>query len=122
MHSSVSDIKRKQKEALLLKEISTLFLDVSLEYPAFQSLFINKVLLSPDKGLCSVYFYSPKGIEFFKEQLPQLKLFKPSLRKALSQRIRSRRIPQIVFVFDSQLEKQETVESLLDKIKTTEDN
>ncbi|HJM69178.1 MAG TPA: ribosome-binding factor A [Candidatus Babeliales bacterium] len=117
MRSTVQDIKRKQKESLLLKEISKLFFELALDNSDFQSLFINKVVLSPDKALCSVYFYSPRGIEFFKQQLEKLKLFKPSLRKALSQKINSRRVPQIVFVFDSQLEKQEQVEHLLDKIK-----
>ncbi|OGB97575.1 hypothetical protein A3F06_03525 [candidate division TM6 bacterium RIFCSPHIGHO2_12_FULL_36_22] len=121
MRSTVQDIKRRQKESLLYREISKLFLEVALDNPGFQSLFINKVVLSPDKGLCTVYFYSPKGIDFFKTQLEALKLFKPSLRKALSQTINSRRVPQIVFAFDSQLEKQEHIEQLLDQIKQEND-
>ncbi len=117
MYSKIQAIKRKQKESLLNKEISKLFFEIALDHTNFQSLFINKVELSSDKSLCLVYFYSPKGIEFFKEQLETLKLFKPSIRKALSVRLNARRVPQIKFVFDSKLEKQETVEGLLDKIK-----
>jgi len=122
MRSPVHNVKRKQKESLLLREISKLYLEVSLDHPSLQALFINRVELSSDKGICYVYFYSPKGLEFFKEQLQFLKLFKPSLRRALSKNIHSRRTPEIIFKFDDELEKQEEIDRLIDDLNTGDDS
>jgi ribosome-binding factor A len=114
---SVSDIKRAQKESLLLREISQLFLQASIDEKALQALSINRVKLSPDKGVCTVYFYTPRGQTFFDEILPVLKLYKPSLRKALSARIRARYTPELIFKYDEQYEKVMHIESLLEKVK-----
>lgn len=117
MRDPVSNIKKKQKESLLLREISSLFFEAAQDYPALQNLFISRVTLSDDKGHCTVLFFSPRGREFFNEQLPTLKTFKPSLRKALSQRVPGRRTPEVVFKFDEQKDKVESIERLLDQIK-----
>lgn len=115
--ASVSDIKRAQKESLLLREISQLFLQASIDEKALQGLSINRVKLSPDKGVCTVYFYTPQGQKFFDEVLPILKLYKPSLRKALSSQIRSRYTPELIFRYDEQYEKIMHIENLLEKVK-----
>lgn len=111
------DIKKGQKESLLFQEISSLFLKTSMDDPRLQGLFINRVELSPDKGHCSVYFYSFKGEEDFNEKLEILKLYKPSLRKALAQKIKGRYVPEIVFKYDKQFEKQQGIEDLFEKLK-----
>ncbi len=83
-----------------------------------QGLTINRVQLSPDKGMCSVYFYTPLGEEHFKDMLRILILYKPSLRKALASRIQARYTPDLTFKFDTQFEKVQRVEELLEKVKT----
>lgn len=113
----VSLIKREQKESLFMKEISQLFMKASIDDPALRGLFVNRVVLSPSKGVCNVLFYSQDGEKAFNEKFETLKLYKPSLRKAISQKIQGRHVPEIVFKYDHQFEKQQKMEDLLEKIK-----
>lgn len=118
MKNQVSKERRRaQKESLLRKELSKLFLEIQRNDPQFEGIYINRVSLSPDKSMVRVLFYSHEGENFFKEKLKNLILYKPSIRKALSQLIPSRYTPEIIFVFDKTFEKQCRIESLLDKIK-----
>jgi len=118
--SRVASIKRSQKESLLRREISDLLQKASLDNPALAGLDITHVELSRDKGICSVFFYSPQGQEFFETKLATLVLFRPSLRKAIAQKVPARYVPEIIFKYDSQLEKQLAIEQLLDKVKQEE--
>jgi len=111
------DLKRAQKESLLKKEFSKLFLSIKQDDPSFEEIFINKIKLSSDKSVIHVFFFTHKGQDFFKEKLPRLILYKPSMRKALSQLIQSRYTPEIIFKYDTTFEKQCKIEALLDKIK-----
>lgn len=118
MSSSISSVRRAQKESLLFREISYLFMQASFDDPKLRSISISRVALSPDKGLCTIYFYSGKGEEyFFKEILHVLTQYKPSLRKALASRLQLRYTPELSFTFDSQLEKQLRVEQLIEQVK-----
>jgi ribosome-binding factor A len=117
MTSSVSHIKRAQKESLLFREITQLFSQTALDDTRLQALFISRVHLSPDKGSCTVYFYGSGGESQYKELLPILLLYRPSLRKALATTIKSRYTPEIFFKFDSTFEKQQRIESLIEKAK-----
>lgn len=115
--SRVASIKKSQKESLLRKEISGLLQQASLDIPAVAGLDVSRVVLSDDKSVCSVFFYTPDGIEVFERKLKDLTLLKASLRKAIAQRIASRFVPEIVFKYDTQLEKQLAIERLLDTLK-----
>lgn len=114
-------IKRAQKESLLLRELSTFFLQIMMEEPSLQGLFINRVSLSSDRSLISVFFYTTDGPEAFQKLLGKLILYKPSMRKALATAIPSRYTPQLAFKFDAQYEKQQRIEQLLEKIKKEEE-
>lgn len=116
-NSRTSSIKRAQKESQLYRTISELFMKLAQDDPRLADLTINRVSLSNDKSLCRVYFYTAQGESAFREKLPYLILYKPSLRKALAQSINARYTPQIEFDFDSQFEKQLELEGLLEKIK-----
>jgi len=54
--TNVSKIKRSQKESLLLREISRLLHQLSLEDTELGGLFVNRVELSKNKGMCFIYF------------------------------------------------------------------
>ena len=82
-----------------------------------KNLFVNRVSLSDNKGLCTVYFYTVKGEEYFNELINILKLYKPSLRKALATTIKGRYTPELVFEFDKPFEKQNRLEALIEKTK-----
>ena len=113
---SSRNVRIAQKEKLLLREISSLFMKASMDEPKLRGFTITRVELSSDKGFCSIYFYTPEGRDFFHEALEILKLYKPSLRKALSG-LKARYTPDLVFKFDDQFEKQMRIETLLEKVK-----
>ncbi len=114
---SVSSIKKSQKESLLFRAIAQLFSQTMLDDKKLQGLFINRVKLSDDKSVCTVYFYTTGGFADFKEKLQTLILYKPSMRHALAKTIKSRYTPELVFKFDDQFEKQQRIEGLLEKVK-----
>lgn len=113
----VSSIKKSQKEELLFRTISELFTQTSLDDSRLAGIMINRVKLSDDKGVCTIFFYSPGGPAEFKEKLPIILLYKSSLRKALAKAVASRYTPELIFKFDDQFEKQQRLESLLEKVK-----
>ncbi len=117
MTSFVSNVKRAQKESLLFREISQLFMQTALDDPRLNDVMVHRVQLSQDKGVCTVYFYTDKGEEHFKEVLNVLVLYRPSLRKALAAKIRSRYTPELIFKFDTQFEKQQRIDQLLEDEK-----
>ncbi|HZW60702.1 MAG TPA: ribosome-binding factor A [Candidatus Babeliales bacterium] len=110
-------IKRAQKESLILKELSRFFMQITMDEPQLRSLFINRVKLSPDKSMCTVFFYTQEGESAFDKLMSILLLYKPSLRKALSSSIPSRYTPELTFKYDRTYEKQKRIEDLLEKIK-----
>jgi ribosome-binding factor A len=116
MNERTSSIKRSQRAALYFKEFSILYQQLVQDHPDLAGLFVNRVELSPDGGLCTVFFYCPEGAEDFKGKLEMLKLYKPSLRKSLSSVIKKRRTPDLTFRFDSKFEKQNHLEQLLDMV------
>ncbi|TET05992.1 30S ribosome-binding factor RbfA [Candidatus Dependentiae bacterium] len=116
----LQEIKKAQKESLLLRELSKLFLQLTLDDKELENLTISKIKLSADKSVCTVFFYTQAGPEDFEKRLARLKLYKPSLRKALSQTLALRHTPDLIFKYDKQIEKQHKIEKLLNKIKTEE--
>jgi ribosome-binding factor A len=117
VHHQSSAIKRAQKESLLLHVFSELLLQITLDDSRIQGIYVNRVKLSSDKSVCTIFFYTPDGPDTFNEKLGYLLLYKPSLRKAIAQAIPSRYVPELVFKFDDQFEKQQRVDELLDRIK-----
>ncbi|MGB8367425.1 MAG: 30S ribosome-binding factor RbfA [Candidatus Babeliales bacterium] len=118
MNRQQKEIKRARKESLLLQEISTFFLRIAQEEPKLQDLYISRVQLSTDYGLCSVFFHTAGGNETFKEKLPLLILYKPSLRSAIAHAIQSRYTPELLFKYDEVLDKQKKVNDLIEKLKS----
>lgn len=118
--TDVRRIKVARKEAQIFREFSTLFLRLTLDDSRLQGLMPTHVQISRDGGSCTIFFYSEKGEEDFQEHLPYLILYKPSLRKALSQVIPARYTPELIFRYDDKVEKQRKIERLLDSIKTEE--
>ena len=119
--SNVSQIKREQKSSLYLHEISSLIQTLSLDEPKLIKVFVTRVSLSKDYGICFVYFSTYTDKTAFDEALEILKLYKPSLRKALSGRIVGRYTPNLVFLYDETKEKERKIEDLLDKVAQEED-
>ena len=117
MPRTLADIKRAQKESLLLRELSNYYLRITMDDDRLKDITLNRVKLSKDKSVCTLYFFTPKGAEYFQELMPFLILYKPSMRKALATSINARYTPQLVFKYDAPFEKQLEVDALLDKLK-----
>lgn len=114
---SIQSIKKSQKESLIFKVIAKLFAQTTLDDARLQGIMLNRVKLSDDKGVATLFFYAPGGFEEFKEKLPILVLYKSSLRRSLARSIASRYTPELIFKFDDQFEKQQRIEGILEKIK-----
>ena len=82
-----------------------------------RGLSITRVKLADDGSICTIFFYTPGGLEAFKEKRNFLILYKPSLRKAIARAIPARYTPELVFRFDDTFEKQQRIEQILDTIK-----
>ncbi|MBI2344688.1 ribosome-binding factor A [Candidatus Dependentiae bacterium] len=115
--SNLSNIKRSQKESLLLKELSKMLHELMLDDKELSGLFINRVELSKNKGACIVYFYDPQGPSNFETKKRRLILYKPSLRRAIAMTLDGRYTPELVFAYDAQFEKQQRIENILEKVK-----
>lgn len=115
--SRVSEIRHAQRESVLLHTIAKCFMQLIQDEPKLSPLSITRTELSPDKGHCMVFFHCLGGIEEFESLRKTLVLFKPSLRKALSQEIDGRYTPDLRFAYDHQLDKQRHIDDLIDKLK-----
>lgn len=117
MVNRVREIKHAQREALIYKEISNLFIRVTYDEKLLTSLYVNRVSLSPDRSRCTIYFQTLGGLDDFQAKLPTLILYKPSLRTALSKILHGRYVPDLIFKYDEAFDKQRHVEDLMDKLK-----
>ncbi|MBN1549756.1 ribosome-binding factor A [Candidatus Babeliales bacterium] len=110
-------IRRAQKESLFLRTISQLFLQAAQDNPELVDLYPNRVHFAANTSICTVFFITPHGKEYFEQKLPLLKLYKPSLRASISKEIKTRHTPDFIFRYDDQFAKQQEVESLLESLK-----
>lgn len=118
MATRVSTVKHAQKEAQVMREISNFFLRILYDEKRLFGLYVTRASLSPDKGMCTVFFHTSGGQQDFEEKRPVLILYKPSLRTALSKSLYSRYVPDLVFKYDAPFDKQRKVEDLMDRLKS----
>ncbi len=117
MSKQQQEIKKAQRESYFYREISNLFLQITIDEPRLNGLFINKISLSSDGGVCTVLFLATNGRAEFEEKLPILILYKPSLRTALAKTSHSRYTPNLIFRYDEDQEKADKINRLIDKLK-----
>ena len=115
-NSSLSHIKRSQKEANLLRIISGLFMKIRIEDDRLNDIFINRVELSKAKSMVNVFFYAQGGQESFKKALRILTLYKPSMRKGVADSTSSRYVPDLHFLYDAKFEKEQKLQELLNQV------
>lgn len=116
------EIRRSKKKAQYLRELSTFLTHIAQDEPKLAQLYITRVELSPDGGMCYIYlsFYNALSAEekeqSYKESRDTLILYKPSIRKALANSLHSRYVPDLRFVFDSKKEREHRVSDLLSQV------
>lgn len=116
-HSKVGKIKHAQRESFFLREVSELFLQLSMDDVRLQELYITRVDLSPDRGMCTIFFHTPGGRASFEQKMPTLILYKPSLRSALAKASHSRYVPDLRFSYDEGMDQHNRIEDLFNKLK-----
>jgi ribosome-binding factor A len=116
-HSKIGAIKHAQRASFILREVSELFLKISLDDSRLQELYITRVELSPDRGMCTIFFHTPLGNEGFQKLMPILILYKPSLRSALAKASHARYTPDLKFAYDTGIDHQNKIEDLFNKLK-----
>lgn len=122
--STTADVKRERKKALYLRELSLYIDTIAEEQPAVREIYLSRLELSADGGMCYLYFAtiapgSPDAPsqERFKAALEILKLYKPSMRKALAHGLQARYTPDLYFMFDEKREKLDRINALLDQVQ-----
>lgn len=118
MKNRSANIRREQRKSLLFREISTLFSQLSSDVQELGKIFPTRLDFTPGDGVCIIYFSCLSGEEGFNTALEMLKLYKPSMRKAISEVMQSRYTPEILFKYDKELEKELKIQNLLEKIKS----
>ena len=116
--SKLSAIKTAQKESVIFRILGVMFEEAVRENHELQGWYVTRVQLSQGKTPAYVYVYSEEGSEKFAEILEKIKIYKPSMRKALATELQKRFTPDVIFVFDEQLKKTLHMERLLDRVKT----
>jgi ribosome-binding factor A len=115
--SRIRDIKHAQKESALLQKIGQFFIQIIQDEPELQKLSITRVQLSPEKGMCTIFFHALGGLSEYEALRSRLVLYKASLRKALSQVTHGRYTPELRFAYDAQLDKQRHMDDIIDRLK-----
>ena len=125
IRSATPTIKRERKKAQYLRELAVFVDTLAQEQPTLREVYVSRIDLSADGGICYVYFalitpvgeVPPEGEQRFDQALEVLKLYKPSLRKALAGTLQARYTPDLHFLFDETREKVDRINSLLDQVR-----
>lgn len=113
----IKTVKHAQRESFFLKEISAFFMQISLDEKSLSNCYVTRAELSPDRGTVTIYFHNSGGKENFDSKtLKTLILYKPSLRAALAKISHSRYTPELKFVYDSGIDKQNQIEDLFARL------
>jgi ribosome-binding factor A len=124
--STTADVKRERKKSLFLRELSVFVDTISQEQPALREVYLSRLELSADGGICYLYFAAiapmsdaqPVSAEDrYKAALEVLKLYRPSIRKALAQALQARYTPDLIFMFDEKREQIDRINELLDQVQ-----
>lgn len=117
--SRVSDIKRERKKSVFFREMIDLVRELAEKEAAVAQVYVSHIDISSNSGVCYVYFatFKEPGQDIFDSALDVLKLYKPSLRKAFAQRIKTRYAPELIFLYDKAKEKERRINQLLDKVQ-----
>ncbi|MCK4499006.1 ribosome-binding factor A [Candidatus Babeliales bacterium] len=115
-----SSIKRAQRQSYILRELTPILQELFANDQALSKLFVTRLELSPDGSLCHIFFSTFSGVnpkEEYTKASSTLILYKPSVRKALSNILPSRYTPDIRFHYDAGKEKERYLNTLFEKIQ-----
>ena len=120
----MSQTRRIQKVSSLLKKELSLILNHDLDEPMISDNFISisKIEISPDLYYCKIFISSAVEDEKKEKIVDSLNNLNSFIRHKLTQRIQIRRIPELTFKIDRDLEKGLAVLKVLDKLRDQKNN
>ena len=105
---------RKDRLADQIRDIvSGFFTGGKLSDPRLEGVSITHVKLSADLQIAHIYFRLFSGEDAISEVTPALRSCASLLRKGLSQELRVRRVPELIFLYDESIERGARIEKLL---------
>jgi ribosome-binding factor A len=110
------DIKRAQRQSYILNEISPVLRELFSNEDSLSQLFVTRVELSSDGSICRIFLSTFSSKTVYEQASKTLMLYKPSVRKALSQILHSRYTPDVRFHYDAGKEKERHLDGLFEKI------
>jgi ribosome-binding factor A len=116
--SNSHEIKREKRKSLFFRELSQIISLIANDNAAVQKVYVTRVDFSQDSSILYVFLstYDVFSQEVFEEALAVLKLYRPSIRKEIATRLNPRHTPEIIFLYDEIREKQDRIDSILDKV------
>jgi ribosome-binding factor A len=116
----VADQLRQEVSELLVREVHD---------PGIGFITLTRVEVTPDLQLARVYYTTLGDGAARRGTSRALMRAAPFLRRMIGRRLRLKRIPELEFIFDESIEKQDRIEQLLQEIRaerpatsTTEDD
>ena len=118
IHTTASRHKKDRARAQFFREFVILFRELALDQQEFANIYPTRIDTAPDGSVLFIFFAGTGDKEAIEKILGDLILYKPSLRKALGDKVRARYVPQLLFKFDATFEKVQRIEKLLGDIAT----
>ena len=111
--SRVGDQIREELSSLLTREVHD---------PGIGFLTITYVKVSPDLQQARVYYTTIGDDKARKESARALTRATPFLRRQMGQRLRLKRVPELVFFYDDAIERGDRIERILLELNTPNDD
>jgi len=109
--------KYQKRVAGLIQTHLTQLLRTQINDPRVQMVTVTGVEVTPDASRANVYFTVLGGPEEVEETLVGLQSAAGYLRRELGQRLRLRNTPELIFEWDSSLERGERISDILDQLQ-----
>ena len=113
--------RRAKRVAQIIRDRVSLFLVTQAADPRLSCLVITDARVSDDLSVAHLAFRflnGPAALDEQRQTLKQLQLLTGRLRRLLSPELRLRRVPEIRFAFDTGIDAQQRVETILEEIRS----
>ena len=109
---------RRESVAEHVRQVLSYALNFEMGDPGLEGLALTHVKLSPDFQYADVLYALPEG-DTEEEAEAALNRAKPALRRAVAQKVKMRRVPELRFHIDRGMAATQRIEAILETLKTT---
>jgi len=113
--------KYQRRVSALIHTHLTDLLERKVHDPRLEMVTVSDVVVTPDVLRADVHFSVLGGTEAQAEAQAGLESAAGWLRRELGRRLRLRNIPELVFHYDTSLERGEHIASILDELRLSDD-